>query len=186
MAAAVETALAPLAVRLEMDHYYADRTADGAAFQDALLVAHVAALRQGEAIRRPTYDWRQGCRTGELLVRSRPVLLVEGVRALTLAALRPLIDLPVWIEAADYTRISRLLRRDYPPDLNRDALIRELIDTWWPAHEREVAPGRRWAAAMLNSDGQSADRLAELLADLIRGALIRRDEKEDHHGDVWE
>ncbi len=59
-----------------------------------LLVSHVAALRAGQAIDQPLYDYHSCTRLDQSIpVKPNPVLIVEGILILTHAGLRDLLDL---------------------------------------------------------------------------------------------
>ena len=82
-------------VHFQFDHYYrdlahmpfVDRTRenfdDPALIESPLLIAHVAALAQGRAIARPTYDFSTYTRVPNVteLIQPAPFLLIEGLFA---------------------------------------------------------------------------------------------------------
>ena len=86
---------------------------DPASYETELLVQHLAALRRGEAISCPVYDFSIYDRTDEtVLVQPSRVIVVEGILIFCEPALRELMDLRVFVDADADVRILRRLARD--------------------------------------------------------------------------
>ena len=79
----------------------------------ALLEAHLAALRAGRAVERPSYDFRTHRRTrATRTVRPGRHLLVEGILPLCWPALRTLCDTTAFIRIDEETALARRMERD--------------------------------------------------------------------------
>ena len=77
-----------------------------------LLVSHIDALREGETVRIPRYDFGRHVRRDETRVLDpAPVVLVEGVLILSDPDLRERLDLRVFVDTAADVRLARRLRR---------------------------------------------------------------------------
>ena len=113
-------------VHFQFDHYYRDLAHlplaervkqnfdDPSLIESPLLIAHVAALAQGQAIERPTYDFSTYTRVPNTteFIHPAPYLLVEGLFALHYPDLLPLYHLRVYVETPDDICFERRLRRD--------------------------------------------------------------------------
>lgn len=112
-----------------------------------LLVDHIGALRRGERIERPVYDFSTHSRTDAVVVVDpRHVLLVEGILVLADPALRELMDLKIYIDTPADLRVIRRLRRDIV-DRGRsvESVIDQFLTTVRPMHEQFVEPSKRFA-----------------------------------------
>jgi uridine kinase len=123
---AAELARALGGVHFHFDNYYRDLAhmplADRARqnfdepgiIESPLLIAHVAALAQGQPIERPLYDFATYIRIpGQTeTFRPGPFVLVEGLFALYYPELLPLYQLRVYIDTPDELCFERRLKRD--------------------------------------------------------------------------
>lgn len=137
-----------------------------------LLATHLQALRSGQRILAPSYDFRTQIQTPECIpVEPARVIVVEGLFILSQPLVR-LFDLTVFLEVdADQRLIGRLLR-----DLDeRDADIHWNIDRYQrfvrPGYETFVKP--RLLAADVVVDFTYRRRLfQELLVAAVRGYVL--------------
>lgn len=152
-----------------------------------LLVEHLRALRAGQGVRAPSYDFREQLqRPAEIPVGPAPVVVVEGLFVLN-APVVDLLDLRVFLDVdADQRLIGRLLR-----DLDeREGDVRWNIDRYQrfvrPSHERFVEPARMRADVVVDFTHRRIffqEQLTALVRDYVAGrfdmlALLRsvRDE----------
>jgi uridine kinase len=159
-ARAVQAAIAPMdSALISHDDYYRDLSHlplaerakqnfdDPQALETELLVRHLDALRQGEAIEKPVYDFTQHRRREESEpVAPAAVIIVEGILALADERLRACFDLSVYVGAPLDTCLERRLLRDVR-ERGRD--MQSVIGQWMasvrPMHERFVLPSRAYA-----------------------------------------
>jgi uridine kinase len=116
-----------------------------------LMAAQVRDLKEGRAIERPNYDFVAHTRLPETTtVRSKPIVLVEGILILEARPLRELMDVKLFVETDDDIRFIRRLRRDIV-ERGRDveSVIRQYLDTVRPMHHEFVEPSRRHADFVL-------------------------------------
>ncbi len=115
--------------------------------ENELLVEHLDALRRGEAIERPIYDFGTHTRTAETyrLVPGAAVV-VEGILVLADAALRERFDVRVYIDTEPDIRLIRRLQRDI---VDRGRSVESVIDQYQktvrPMHYQFVEPSKRYA-----------------------------------------
>lgn len=145
---------------LDMDAYYAPLELvksrfDGLpvnwdhphAFDLELMAAHLGALRRGESIRKPTYDFTISDRTGwgDPLPPGQVVIL-EGLLLFALPELRDQLDVKVFVDTDADIRILRRIRRDTK---ERGRSLESVMDQYEqsvrPMHLEFVEPSKRWA-----------------------------------------
>jgi uridine kinase len=78
-----------------------------------LLIRHILALRNGEPVEVPIYDFSTHSRTARTFtVAARRVILVEGILIFVDAALRELFDVKIFVDTDADLRFIRRLERD--------------------------------------------------------------------------
>src|SRR5262249_28367360 len=66
-----------------------------------LVVRHLLALREGQDIEQPIYDFSTHRRQKETVaIASKPVVVVEGILILAISEIRNLCDIKIYIDAA--------------------------------------------------------------------------------------
>ncbi|MBR0410462.1 MAG: uridine kinase [Eubacterium sp.] len=129
-----------------------------------LLLNHLIRLRRGEAIECPVYDFSQHNRTRDtIIIRSSPVIILEGILVLSDLRLRELMDLKVFAYADADVRILRRIKRDVVQrGRDLDGIIRQYLTTVKPMHEKYVEPSRAFADIVVNGGkNEPAFALAE-------------------------
>ena len=110
---------------ISQDWYYKDRSCTAAhrraklnfdhprAFDQALLLRHLDALRRGNGIDAPQYDYRTHSRTpGTVRIEAAPVVVLEGILILHDPAVRRRLEHTVFVDVPADVRLMRRLRRD--------------------------------------------------------------------------
>lgn len=125
------------------------------ALDNALFVNHIRALRAGESIAMPLYDFASHSRRSEtVIIEPRPILIVEGILIFVDEALRELMDLKIFVETADDLRFIRRLRRDVSErGRSVELVIKQYLDTVRPMHEQFVEPSKRFADVIIPEGG---------------------------------
>lgn len=171
---------------LEHDRYYRDRNdlrlEERAALnydhpdslETDLLVKHVEALRAGETVHVPVYDFARHARQPETrAVPPRRAIIVEGILIYTDAALRRLMDVKVFVDTDDDTRFIRRLQRDLAErGRTVSSVIEQYLGTVKPMHLEFVEPSKRYADIILPQGGHNAVAI-EMLLTLIRSLAAR-------------
>lgn len=146
-------------VYLQQDAYYRDRRdlslEDRAkinydhpdSFESALLLEQLRALRNGQPIERPVYDFAEHLRTPDTVtVAPQPAVIVEGILVLADRDLRELFDVRVYIDTEPDLRLMRRLQRDI---LERGRTVGSVLEqyerTVRPMHYQFVEPSKRYA-----------------------------------------
>jgi uridine kinase len=174
--ALVEAAGASKVTVLPQDAYYrAQPTLDLAtraatnydepgAFDTALLIGQIDALRGGGSIERPVYDFVVHDRATETVrVDPTPVLVVEGILVLVDRDLRQRFDLKVFVDAPADERFIRRLERDVRErGRSADSVIDQYRQTVKPMHDRFCEPSKRYADLIVPEGGANRAALGVL------------------------
>lgn len=109
-----------------------------------LFSCHVEALRAGQSVGCPTYDFTTHCRkSSTLTIEPRKTILVEGILVAAHSRLRQLYDALVFVDTPVELRWERRLERDQR-DRGRD---RSSIDVFWARAESTFT---QWGAKALD------------------------------------
>jgi uridine kinase len=171
---------------LEHDRYYRDRPDlrleeraslnydHPDSLETDLLVRHVLALRAGDAVDVPMYDFARYARHRSTeTVPPRRAIIVEGILIYTDPALRALMDVKVFVDTDDDIRFIRRLQRD---TAERGRTVQSVIDQYLgtvkPMHLDFVEPSKRYADIVLPQGGENAVAI-DMLLTLIRSLTAR-------------
>ena len=139
------------------------------AFDTELACEHVEALHRGEPIETPVYDFSIYDRSEETVtVEAAPVVLVEGIMALSDERLRNLMDLIVYVDVDADVRVLRRLTRDVS-ERGRSvvSVVSQYLETVRKAHAAYVEPCRAFADLIVPEGGDNL-LAAEVLAAYLR------------------
>jgi uridine kinase len=171
-------------ILLEQDHYYRaqghlpfeERERVNYDHPDALetdlLIAHLDALRAGQAIVRPTYDFATHDRAAQgMRFEPAPVVVVEGILVLADERVRARFDAKVYVDTDADIRLMRRIRRDLEHRGRTFAQVRkQYYETVRPMHMAFVEPSKRFADIIIPEGGQNRVAL-ELLLGSVRGRI---------------
>lgn len=121
------------------------------AFDWPLLVRHVQALRNGETIAMPEYDFTIDNRsTRTIAVKPAPVIVIEGLFALYDANLRDMMSLKIFVDTAADVRFIRRMQRDIAErGRSLESIVGQYLDTVRPMHKQFIEPTKRHADVIL-------------------------------------
>ena len=139
-----------------------------------LMVSHLQALKRGEAVDCPVYDFALHNRSDKVMrIDPKPVILVDGILILSDPALRETFDLRIYVEADADERILRRARRDMEVRGRKiDDIMEQYLNTVKPMHETHVEPSKKHADLILNG-GMNPVAL-EIVAGRVRDFLENR------------
>ncbi len=132
---------------------------------------HLTALRAGESIERPVYDFAKHLRSDRIVVIDpAPYIVVEGILVLAEPELRTELDLAVFVDTEPDLRLARRLERDME---ERGRTVRSVIGQYFstvrPMH-LEFVEGCKEHADMVIYGGNPTPSVAPL-AELIRSRV---------------
>lgn len=151
---------------LSLESYYSDlsglkieererRNFDSPEALDAnLLVQHVRSFSEGKDIHVPVYDFAAHTRVlnKSELVKSGPVLIVEGILVLSWPELRARFDVSFYLDAANEICFERRLVRDIVERQRTQEFIRrQYQETVLPMAIRYIYPTKAYADFVINS-----------------------------------
>lgn len=152
------------AAALAMSHPELERTFD---FDDpankdmAHLRRDIAALKRGETVEQPVYDYPTHDRKpgAVKLVESRPVVIVEGIHVLSDLTFLDLFDLTVFVDAPADLRLIRRIRRDEAErGRSAESVIQQYLRFVRPAQARFIDPARRHCDIVVNCEAAPPNR----------------------------
>lgn len=175
---------------IDHDAYYRDRSRLSAqerllinydhpdAIETEMLVAHLAALRAGDAVDIPQYDFREHVRRSDTRrVEPAAVVIVEGILVLADARLRGQMDLKLFVDTDADIRLMRRLQRDIEQRGRSFAQVRQQYDaTVRPMHLAFVEPSKRFADLIIPEGGENRPALDAIVGRLVQvtAATTRR------------
>lgn len=135
------------------------------AFDTELLCDHIRALKAGQPIRMPVYDYTIHNRSDRTVqVNPAPVIVLEGILIFAEASLCELMDIKVFVDTDADVRILRRIVRDVK---NRgrslDSVISQYLTTVKPMHEQFVEPSKRRADIIIPEGGENVVALDMLI-----------------------
>ena len=144
------------------------------ALETELMVRHVEALRAGQSIKAPIYDFAMHARQSATdTIEPRDAVIVEGILILADPQLRALMDVKVFVQTDDDTRFIRRLQRDVAErGRTVESVIDQYMSTVKPMHLEFVEPSRRYADIILPEGGHNQVAV-DMLLTLIRSLALR-------------
>jgi uridine kinase len=144
------------------------------AYETSLLIEHLAALRRGETVEVPVYDFSISDRTDQTTtVAPSRVIIVEGIVIFAHPELRELMDVKVYVDCdADVRILRRILRDVEERGRSLESVINQYLTTVKPMHEAFVEPSKRYADVIVPTGGQNLVAL-DMLVNRIQAHLER-------------
>ena len=130
------------------------------AFETDLMIKHLKALKQGESIECPVYDFTVHNRSKDTItIIPNKVIIVEGILIFENKELCDLMDLRIFVDTDADLRIIRRIKRDVLERARSlESVMNQYMDTVKPMHEQYVEPSKRNANIIVaeNSYNQPA------------------------------
>lgn len=183
----ISAALRPAVAALDHDSYYRDLSHlppeerllvnfdHPDALDNDLLAEHIEALKAGQVVHKPVYDFKTHRRTDQVtVVEPAPVLVVEGILTLALPQLRKLADIKIFVDTAADIRLMRRIRRDLEQRGRSFADVRrQYYGTVRPMHLAFVEPSKQHADIIIPEGGENHIAI-DLVVGRIRHYLFER------------
>jgi len=123
------------------------------------LVADLAALKAGNVIAQPIYDYKAHDRMADrvLEIKPVPIILFEGIHSLSILAADPFIDLRVYVDTPDDLRLARRIRRDVVERKRSvESVLGQYMGSVRPAHYAHTYPAKFGADLVIADEGLPA------------------------------
>jgi len=191
---------------LTLDDYYKDQASMSMeerllvnydhpnAFDWRLMRQQIRALKDGQTIEKPTYDFKLRTRSDKTeVIVPKDLIVVEGIMALVDKQLRDLGDVRVFIQASAERRFLRRMIRDIKErGRTMESVVSQYFSTVQPMYDEIVKPSSIYADLIVNNDG-----VANLAIDVLtvvfnqqleratRGQLQKRAMSEEFTDEVF-
>ena len=141
-----------------------------AALETDLMANHLEALRRGESIRCPVYDFAIHNRSNEtVLVKPQRVIIVEGILIFENKQLRDLMDIKIFVDTDADVRLCRRIKRDVNKrGRTLESVLQQYQQTVKPMHEKYVEPSKRFADIVVPEGGKNAVALDMIMLTIQR------------------
>jgi uridine kinase len=138
------------------------------ALETELMVAHVQALRAGQPVELPIYDFTTNSRTEHSeRVAPQPIVIVEGILIFADPALRALFDMKIFVDTDPDLRFIRRLQRDIAErGRTTESVVQQYLTTVRPMHLEFVEPSKRYADIIVPEGGRNEVALGMIVARL--------------------
>ena len=141
-----------------------------AALETDLMARHLDALRHGQTIDCPVYDFAMHNRSGKTMrIEPKRVIIVEGILIFENKQLRDLMDIKIFVDTDADVRLCRRIRRDVRErGRTLESVIEQYQTTVKPMHEKYVEPSKRYAHLVVPEGGKNTVAL-----EMIEGRIRR-------------
>jgi len=146
----------------------------------ALMIEHIKALQNWQAVEIPIYDFAHDQRKLETQhVEPQPIILVEGILIFAETQLRELFDIKIFVDTDADLRFIRRLRRDIAErGRTAESVIDQYLGTVRPMHMQFVEPSKRHADVIIPQGGFNLVAI-DMVADRIRSMLRQKARTKD-------
>jgi uridine kinase len=141
------------------------------AIDNDLLVAHLRALKAGQAVELPLYDFKNHVRLEETQrMEPKLIIILEGILIFAEQRLLDEMDIKVFVDTPDDIRFIRRLRRDVAErGRTAESVIEQYLATVRPMHMQFVEPSKRVADVIIPEGGYNLVSI-----DLLSGKIRER------------
>ncbi|MGH9900663.1 MAG: uridine kinase [Pyrinomonadaceae bacterium] len=149
------------------------------AIDNDLLVEHVRAMKAGQTVELPIYDFKTHARRPETLrMEPKQIIIIEGILIFVDQRLLDEMDVKVFVDTPDDIRFIRRLRRDVAErGRTMESVVEQYLTTVRPMHTQFVEPSKRLADVIIPEGGHNLVGI-----DLISGRIRERLANESRRG----
>ena len=142
------------------------------AMETDLMVRHLEALKNWQAIDCPVYDFSVHNRSEETVrVVPRKVIIVEGILIFADEVLRDLMDIKIFVDTDADVRLCRRIKRDVNKrGRTLESVLTQYQTTVKPMHEKYVEPSKKYANLVVPEGGKNFVAL-DMIIDRIQRHL---------------
>ena len=146
-------------------------------FDNDLFIEHIRALKNGESIDSPVYDYTVHNRSKETeRIEPARVLVVEGILIYAEQAICDELDIKIFVDTDADVRILRRIMRDVKKrGRTLESVVDQYLTTVKPMHEQFVEPSKRRADIIVPEGGRNVVAI-EMVMERIRGYLRSTEE----------
>jgi len=145
--------------------------------ETSLMARQLADLKAGRTIQQPIYDYDLHDRKTETLaIDPATVIILEGIHALSVPEVKPLIDLSIYVDTPDDLRLARRIRRDVAErGRSVESVLSQYLGTVRASHYRHTFPAKFEADLVIADEGlpaygqvrPSKEAIARMIAPIV-------------------
>jgi len=172
---------------IELDSYYhdlkhlsmSDRGRNNFDHPDAidfdLMIKHLNKLIDGKEILVPIYDYKNHVRTEQFKkIKANKIIILEGLFALLKKEIRKLVNIKVFIETDEETRLKRRIKRDIKYRRRTyDSVIKQYNETVKPMYDNYIEPTKEYADIIIQRGVKNTVAIDQLITKIN---LMNKDE----------
>lgn len=142
------------------------------AFDTELMIEHLKALKRGESIECPIYDYTIHNRSKDTIkITPNKVIIVEGILIFENQELCDQMDIRIYVDTDADIRIIRRIQRDVMERARSlESVINQYITTVKPMHEQFVEPSKKHANVIVPEGGYNQAAM-EMIQNHIKNHL---------------
>lgn len=139
-----------------------------AAFDTAMMVEHIRALKDNVPVECPVYSFVEHNRTTETLpIKPSKVIIVDGILIFENKELRDMMDIKVYVDTDADIRLARRILRDVRErGRSMESVISQYTTTVKPMHEEFVEPSKRYADVIIPEGGFNSVAVSMLIQNI--------------------
>ena len=163
---------------IELDSYYhdlkhlpmSDREKNNFDHPDAidfnLMIKHLNDLVNGKEILVPVYDYKNHIRTEQFKkIKANKIIILEGLFALLKKEVREFINIKVFVETDEETRLKRRIKRDIKyRKRTRNSVIKQYNSTVKPMYDNYIGPTKEYADIIIHKGVKNTVAIEKLIA----------------------
>ena len=170
------------ALLLSMDFYY--RRHDALTYEQrcainydhpdsleiTLMAEHLKALKRGETVTVPLYDFTVHNRSDKVLtLEGKPLVIVEGILLFTDDELTDQMDIRIFVDTDADVRVLRRAKRDMAErGRSMESVMSQYLATVKPMHEKYVEPCRKKAHIIVPEGGKNQVAMEMIISTIER------------------
>lgn len=135
--------------------------------------ADLKALSEGKSIQKDEYTFNNPNAEAKVLVRkSAPVILVEGIFIFHYKKIAELIDLKIFIDARDYVKLQRRLKRDREErGYDADDVLYKYENHIMPSYQKYIEPYKE-SADLVVPNNKDFDKALHVIKSAIKSKIM--------------
>lgn len=135
-----------------------------------LLISHIQAIRSGQTVAQPVYDFTTFRRKDETMAMTpMPIIIVEGILIFHPSELRDLMDIKIFVDTdADERLIRRIQRDTIERGRSLERILARYNKTVKPMHQRFVEPSKVWADIIIPRGGDNTVAIGLVASEITR------------------
>ena len=135
-----------------------------------LMAEHLKALKRGETVTVPQYDFTVHNRSDKVLtLEGKPLVIVEGILLFTDDELTDQMDIRIFVDTDADVRVLRRAKRDMAErGRSMESVMSQYLATVKPMHEKYVEPCRKKAHIIVPEGGKNQVAMEMIISTIER------------------